>query len=135
MLAAGLIKVLCVGLFAHEQQKLPPIASTSAYSSAACVRSTPLSVQVLAQAMSSVVLMIKNRYAFRNSINQTPKNMSKDALLIKFKTMLRSSYMCMTAGVMFVKTGMIPPNTVEKRIRTPSYFAEWLNNDPQQVRA
>lgn len=121
------IRVMCVGLFPYEQNILPPIASALAYSPKSCIGATP-SVQVLAQAMAIVASITKARYASRKKVTDVPEDMSEEALLVKFTTMLRSSYMCMAAGVVFVNAATVPASTTARRIRIASHFAEWLGN-------
>ncbi|KAK5242471.1 hypothetical protein LTR16_008492, partial [Cryomyces antarcticus] len=88
MIAYGVpIKVMCVGLYPYEQNILPPIATALAYSAINCNGPTP-SVQILAQAMASVGVTIKDKLRNRRRNKDAFEDVTESMLMARFTMLL-----------------------------------------------
>lgn len=119
------IKTMCVGLYPYEQDILPPIATSLAYSPLKTSGSTP-SVQILSQAMTIVAKRLRMRVSKKMRKSDTGMGIDNSDLLGKFTMLLRCSYLCSVAGISFINCVPIPVNSMAKRVRCASIFSEWL---------
>ncbi|KAF4460192.1 benzoate 4-monooxygenase cytochrome P450 [Fusarium albosuccineum] len=119
------IKILCIGLYPYEQDILPPIATSLAYSPIKCSGVTP-SVQVLSQAMAMVMRVKSNRSKTKSTVGTVDRRVAESGFVAKYAEMLRCSYMCSVVGVSFINCVVVPSNNIAKKVRCASLFSEWL---------
>ena len=119
------IKCVCMGISPYETDILPTFASALAYDPKKCLGSTP-SVQALSQMMSLCALSIKKMDMKKIKSSNTDAVLSQDEYTAKFAMMLRCSYACMSAGVVFVNAAPTVTSNIAKRLRVASMLSEWL---------
>lgn len=119
------IKCICVGISPYENGILPAFAGAMAYSPMTCIGCTP-SVQVLSQVMSLVAMKIKSTFASRSKNARLDKMLSREEYMARFAMMLRCSYTCLMAGVVFINASPVITSNTAKQVRSASIFSEWL---------
>ena len=119
------VKCICVGISPYENGILPTFAGAMAYSPATCIGCTP-SVQVLSQVMSMIAVIIKKTFVSRKRETDSYKVPSRDEYTSKFAMMLRSSYACLMAGVVFINASPVITSNTAKKVRSASIFSEWI---------
>jgi hypothetical protein len=119
------IKCVCMGISPYETDILPSFASALAYDPKKCIGSTP-SVQALSQMMSLCAISIKNMDAKKVKCMNTSKLLDRDGYVSRFAMMLRCSYSCMSAGLVFINAAPTVTSNIAKRLRVASMLSEWL---------
>lgn len=119
------VKCICVGISPYENGILPTFAGAMAYSPVTCIGCTP-SVQVLSQIMSLIAVSIKRTFVSRKNNASSYKVLSRDEYTSRFAMMLRSSYACLMAGVVFINASPVITSNTAKKVRSASIFSEWI---------
>ena len=119
------IKCICVGISPYENDILPTFAGAMAYSPVKCMGSTP-SVQCLSQIMSLVAVRIKQTFVSRRPTSDRRRLPSRDEYTAKFAMMLRCSYACLSAGVVFINASPVLTSNTARKVRAASIFSEWV---------
>ncbi|CAJ0549876.1 Ff.00g064710.m01.CDS01 [Fusarium sp. VM40] len=118
-------KVLYRGLYPYEQDILPPIATSLAYSSIKYSRVTP-SVQVLSQAMVTVLKAGNDRKKSKPGMDSVNNKTCEFRLVSKYTEIPRCSYLYSVVGISIINCVVVPSVNTAKKVRCASLFSEWL---------